>query len=155
MVFLDCARPSCKLVGRPVGGVLFGTLGDRLGRRTVLAATILLMGTASTLIGCLPTYAQAGIWAPAMLVGLRLLQGLGAGAEQAGASVLMAEYAPPARRGFFASLPYVGVQKGAISAPVLTPVTILNVGRVPTAVQPFMIPAPKAPLSPPPDTARK
>jgi MHS family metabolite:H+ symporter-like MFS transporter len=104
---------------RPVGGILFGTLGDIIGRRTVLAATIMLMGVSSTLIGCLPTYAQVGVWAPAMLVVLRLLQGLGAGAEQAGASVLMSEYAPPERRGFFASLPYIGVQVGAISAPLI------------------------------------
>ena len=106
-------------VARPVGGILFGRLGDRIGRRTVLAGTILLMGVSSTLIGCLPTYDQVGVWAPVMLVILRLAQGLGAGAEQAGASVLMAEYAPAERRGFFASLPYVGVQVGAISAPLI------------------------------------
>ena len=106
-------------VARPVGGLLFGAMGDRVGRKKVLAATIVLMGTASGLMGCLPTYAQVGAWAPAMLVILRVLQGLGAGAEQAGASVLMAEYAPPKRRGLFAALPYVGVQVGAIAAPLI------------------------------------
>jgi MHS family metabolite:H+ symporter-like MFS transporter len=119
-------------LARPVGGILFGALGDRIGRRTVLAATICLMGLASTLIGCLPTYAQVGVWAPAMLVALRVLQGLGAGAEQAGASVLMAEYAPPARRGFFAALPYVGVQMGAISAPLIVFGLSFSVGLEPT-----------------------
>jgi MHS family metabolite:H+ symporter-like MFS transporter len=101
---------------RPVGGIIFGTLGDRYGRRFVLMATILLMGIASTLIGVLPTYASAGIWAPILLVGCRLLQGLGAGAEQAGAAVLMAEYAPAKRRGYFAALPFMGVLLGTVMA---------------------------------------
>ena len=77
------------------------------------------MGIASTLIGVLPTYATAGFWAPAMLIFLRLLQGLGAGAEQAGAAVLMTEYAPRARRGFFAALPFMGIQLGTVSAAVV------------------------------------
>ncbi|MEM5313852.1 MFS transporter [Paraburkholderia sp. JHI869] len=101
---------------RPVGGIVFGTLGDRYGRKFVLMATILLMGMASTLIGLLPTYASAGIWAPVLLVGCRLLQGLGAGAEQAGAAVLMAEYAPARRRGYFAALPFMGVLLGTVMA---------------------------------------
>jgi MHS family metabolite:H+ symporter-like MFS transporter len=101
---------------RPVGGIIFGTLGDRYGRKFVLMATILLMGVASTLIGLLPTYATAGIWAPILLVGCRLLQGLGAGAEQAGAAVLMAEYAPAKRRGYFAALPFMGVLLGTVMA---------------------------------------
>ena len=97
---------------RPVGGVIFGILGDRLGRKFELLATIVLMGAASTLIGVLPTYATVGFWAPVMLISLRLLQGLGAGAEQAGAAVLMTEYAPRERRGVFASLPFLGIQLG-------------------------------------------
>lgn len=101
---------------RPVGGIVFGTLGDRYGRKFVLMATILLMGVASTLIGLLPTYASAGVWAPVLLVGCRLLQGLGAGAEQAGAAVLMAEYAPAKRRGYFAALPFMGVLLGTVMA---------------------------------------
>src|SRR5579863_4195711 len=101
---------------RPIGGVIFGSLGDRLGRKFALIATIVLMGLASTLIGVLPIYATAGYWAPAMLVALRMLQGLGAGAEQAGAAVLMAECAPPERRGYFASLPFVGVEFGTVLA---------------------------------------
>ena len=101
---------------RPIGAILFGVLGDRLGRKFVLVVTVLTMGLASTLIGFLPTYATAGFWAPLLLIGLRLVQGLGAGAEQAGAAVLMAEYAPPARRGYFAALPFMGVMAGSLVA---------------------------------------
>ncbi len=103
-------------LARPVGGLFFGALGgDRLGRKAVLMITIAIMGGASTLIGVLPTGAQVGIWAPPiMLVALRLLQGFGAGAEQAGATTLMAEYSPtPPRRGFFSALPpFVGIMVG-------------------------------------------
>jgi MFS transporter, MHS family, metabolite:H+ symporter len=101
---------------RPLGGIVFGILGDRLGRRFVLTTTILLMGTASTLMGLLPTYETAGVWAPVLLIALRLLQGFGAGAEQAGAAVLMAECAPPERRGYFAALPFMGVMLGSALA---------------------------------------
>lgn len=103
-------------VARPFGGFLFGSLGDRVGRKWVLVVTVLLMGGASTLIGVLPTFHQAGYLAPILLVILRLLQGLGAGAEQAGATVLMAEYAPVRRRGFFSALPFIGIQGGTLLA---------------------------------------
>ena len=103
-------------VARPLGGLFFGTIGDKLGRKWVLVVTILLMGGASTLVGALPTYESIGIWAPILLVFLRLCQGFGAGAEQAGATVLMAEYAPVRRRGFFAALPFVGIQAGTLLA---------------------------------------
>jgi MFS transporter, MHS family, metabolite:H+ symporter len=126
-LFFPSSDPSMGLIAsfgayflgfaiRPVGGIIFGTLGDRYGRKFVLMATILLMGIASTLIGVLPTYATAGVWAPVLLVGCRLLQGLGAGAEQAGAAVLMAEYAPAKRRGYFAALPFMGVLLGTVMA---------------------------------------
>jgi MHS family metabolite:H+ symporter-like MFS transporter len=110
---------------RPLGGVIFGRLGDKLGRKFVLVTTIGLMGGASTLIGVLPTYngaagdwyqTGAGIFAPILLILLRLLQGLGAGAEMAGASILMTEYAPRRERGFWASLPFMGVQVGTVAA---------------------------------------
>ncbi|WP_425279217.1 MFS transporter [Arthrobacter nanjingensis] len=106
-------------VARPFGGLVFGRLGDKLGRKWVLVITILLMGGASTLIGVLPTYSQIGLWAPVLLVILRLLQGFGAGAEQAGSTVLMAEYAPVKRRGFFAALPFIGIQAGTLLAGVV------------------------------------
>jgi MHS family metabolite:H+ symporter-like MFS transporter len=101
---------------RPLGGVLFGMIGDRVGRKFVLASTVLLMGISSTLIGALPTFHQVGYLAPVLLVILRLLQGLGAGAEQAGAAVMMTEYAPEGRRGFYAALPFLGIQLGTILA---------------------------------------
>ncbi len=103
-------------VARPLGGLFFGTVGDRLGRKWVLVVTILLMGGASTLVGVLPTYEQIGVWAPILLVFLRLCQGFGAGAEQAGSTVLMAEYSPVKSRGFFASLPFIGIQAGTLLA---------------------------------------
>lgn len=106
-------------IARPFGGLFFGVLGDRLGRKWVLVITILLMGGASTAIGLLPTYAAIGIWAPVLLVTMRLLQGFGAGAEQAGATVLMAEYAPVRRRGFFSALPFIGIQAGTLLAAVV------------------------------------
>ncbi len=106
-------------LARPFGGLVFGRLGDRLGRKWVLVVTILLMGGASTLIGVLPTYDQVGLLAPLLLVVLRLLQGFGAGAEQAGSTVLMAEYAPVKRRGYFASLPFIGIQAGTLLAGVV------------------------------------
>jgi len=115
---------------RPLGGVFFGVLGDRIGRKSVLLATVVLMGSASALIGVLPTYSQAGYWAPALLITLRLLQGLGAGAEQAGASILMTEFAPRARRGFYASLPFMGIQLGAVSAALVYFLFLSGIERV-------------------------
>lgn len=104
---------------RPLGGVLFGMIGDRVGRKFVLTSTVLLMGVSSTLIGALPTFHQVGYLAPMLLVVLRLLQGLGAGAEQAGAAVMMTEYAPAGQRGFYAALPFLGIQLGTILAAVV------------------------------------
>lgn len=106
-------------IARPLGGLFFGTLGDKLGRKWVLVVTILLMGGATTLIGLLPTFEAIGIWAPILLTVLRLAQGFGAGAEQAGATVLMAEYSPVRRRGFFSSLPFIGIQLGTLLAAVV------------------------------------
>ena len=80
-------------VARLFGAVYFGRMGDRIGRKKVLYITIALMGASTTLIGVLPTYAMIGIWAPILLVALRLIQGFGAGAEIAGATVMLAEFA--------------------------------------------------------------
>ncbi len=91
-------------VARPVGGVLVGHLGDRYGRRPALLLTIVIMGLATVGIGLLPTAAAVGVLAPVLLVLLRLLQGMGAGAELAGATTLVAEFAPPHRRGLLTSL---------------------------------------------------
>lgn len=99
---------------RPFGGIFFGFIGDRFGRKMVLLLTIAMMGLASFAIGLLPTFEQAGMLGAVLLVVLRIIQGLGAGAEQAGATTLISEVAPPRRRGFFAALPFVGIQLGTL-----------------------------------------
>jgi MFS family permease len=103
-------------VVRPVGGVLFGILGDRYGRKPVLVATLLMIGIGTTAIGLLPTYAQAGIWAPLLLVAMRFVQGLGAGAEYGGAVIYLVENAPPRHRGFWGGFAPLGVSVGNLLA---------------------------------------
>ena len=121
------ATLAIGFLARPLGGLFFGTLGDRLGRKWVLMITIALMGGASTLIGVLPTADQIGVWAPILLVFLRICQGFGAGAEQAGATVLMAEYSPTRRRGFYSALPFVGIMLGTLMASAV----FVGLGQVP------------------------
>jgi MHS family shikimate/dehydroshikimate transporter-like MFS transporter len=99
---------------RPVGGVIFGNLGDKIGRKAILVITLMLMGAATTLMGLLPTAGAIGVWAPILLLALRILQGLGAGAEFGGAVIMAAEYSPEGRRGFYASLPCTGVAIGLL-----------------------------------------
>ncbi len=103
-------------VARLVGAIYFGRMGDRIGRKKVLFITIALMGGSTTLIGVLPTYEAIGIMAPILLVALRLIQGFGAGAEIAGATVMLAEYAPVKRRGLVASLVSLGTNSGTLAA---------------------------------------
>jgi len=99
---------------RPVGGIIFGNLGDKIGRKAILVTTLMLMGLATTLMGLLPTAGTIGVWAPILLLALRILQGLGAGAEFGGAVVMAAEYSPEGRRGLYASLPCTGVAIGLL-----------------------------------------
>jgi MFS family permease len=95
-------------LARPFGGFLFGHLGDRFGRKRALIATLLLMGTATTAIGFLPTYAEIGIWAPALLILCRVLQGVSVGGEWGGAVLMAGEHAPKARRTWYASFAQLG-----------------------------------------------
>ncbi|MFE6508583.1 MFS transporter [Nocardioides sp. NPDC057767] len=113
-------------VARPVGAVFVGHFGDRIGRRKVLLFTLLLMGGSTFLIGCLPSFDQAGWIAPALLVFCRLLQGLSAAGEQAGASSLTLEHAPDDKRSFYTSWTLTGTQGGQIlAALVFIPVVAL------------------------------
>jgi len=101
-------------IARPIGGIVCGHYGDRIGRKSMLILTLLLMGVATALIGILPTYAQIGIWAPIGLVILRLAQGFAVGGEWGGAVLMAVEHAPPHRRGFYGSWPQIGVPAGLV-----------------------------------------
>ena len=101
---------------RPVGAVVFGALGDRIGRKSTFIFTLLLMGVGTGGVGFLPTYAQSGYWAPAMLVALRILQGLAYGGEYGGAAISIAENAPDGRRGFYTSFIQVTAAAGFLLA---------------------------------------
>lgn len=113
-------------VARPLGGIIFGHIGDRVGRKTTLMFTLFLMGAATVIVGLLPGYATIGIWAPILLVTLRFPQGFAVGGEWGGAVTMVVESAPPGRRGFFGSLPQVGVPAGlVISSTVFAVVALL------------------------------
>ncbi|MDU5474050.1 MULTISPECIES: MFS transporter [Pantoea] len=106
------ATYAVGFLARPVGGIIFGHIGDKVGRKKALVVTILIVGLGTFCIGLLPTYATIGIWAPISLIVIRLLQGFGVGGEQAGAVLMTAEYAQPARRGYFASWVQIGAPTG-------------------------------------------
>jgi MFS family permease len=114
---------------RPIGALIFGVLGDRIGRKHTFLATITLMGVATALVGFLPTFAQAGIWAPTLLVGLRLLQGLALGGEYGGAAIYVAEHAPKGRRGFFTSFIQASVVGGFLLSLMVVLGTTALVGK--------------------------
>lgn len=99
-------------VARPLGGLIFGHFGDKIGRKSMLVMTLMIMGVATVLIGLLPTYEQIGIAAPILLLLLRIAQGIGIGGEWGGAVLMAYEYAPPEKRGFYASLPQIGLAIG-------------------------------------------
>jgi MHS family shikimate/dehydroshikimate transporter-like MFS transporter len=101
---------------RPLGGYLAGHYGDRIGRKTVLIAALSIMGVATFLIGVLPTFASVGALAPVLLIVLRAVQGIGYGAEWGGAMLMAVEHAPAARRGFFGSIPQIGIPAGLLLA---------------------------------------
>lgn len=103
-------------LARPLGGILFGHFGDRIGRKSMLVLTLVLMGGATCCMGILPTYQQVGIWAPVLLVVLRLVQGVGLGGEWGGAALMTVEHSEPSRRGFFGSFTQVGGSVGQVLA---------------------------------------
>ena len=113
---LAFATYALGFVARPVGGIVFGHFGDRIGRKRLLMLSLILMGAATILIGLLPTYAQIGVWAPAALIVLRLVQGFAVGGEWGGAVLMAAEHGDAARRGFWASWPQAGVPAGNLLA---------------------------------------
>ena len=113
---LAFATYALGFLARPLGGLVFGHYGDRIGRKKLLILSLVLMGGATVLIGCLPTYAQVGVLAPALLVLLRLVQGFAVGGEWGGAVLIVAEHGDAARRGFWSSWPQAGVAAGNLLA---------------------------------------
>jgi MHS family shikimate/dehydroshikimate transporter-like MFS transporter len=112
---------------RPIGGIVCGHYGDKIGRKSMLILTLLIMGVATFLIGCLPTYNQIGIWAPILLVALRVAQGFGVGGEWGGAVLMAVEHSPKGRRGFYGSWPQIGVPAGLL----LSTVIFAQIARLP------------------------
>ncbi|QSR20293.1 MFS transporter [Novosphingobium sp. KA1] len=104
---------------RPLGGLFWGPLGDRYGRKAVLGLTILLMAGATVGVGLIPSYAAIGVWAPALLIAMRMLQGFSTGGEYGGAAIFMAEYAPDEKRGFYGSFLEVGTLAGFCAGALL------------------------------------
>ena len=101
-------------IARPIGGIIFGHFGDKTGRKKMLYLSLLIMGIGTALIGVMPTYAQIGIWAPILLVALRLAQGFGLGGNWGGAVLMAVEHAPADRRGFYGSWPQLGAPAGLV-----------------------------------------
>ncbi|MFF1416820.1 glycine betaine/L-proline transporter ProP [Streptomyces sp. NPDC058280] len=136
-VFFPSGNPTIELLSsfatfavaflvRPVGGMVFGPMGDRIGRKKVLALTMIMMAIGTFAIGLIPSYATIGFWAPVLLIFFRLVQGFSTGGEYGGASTFIAEYAPDKRRGFFGSFLEFGTLAGYIGAAGL--VTALHAG---------------------------
>lgn len=106
-------------IARPLGGLVFGHFGDRIGRKATLVISLLLMGIGSTLIGAIPGYDSIGFWAPVLLVALRVVQGIGLGGEGAGATLLSMEHAPPGKKNLYAGFPQMGTPGGLVLANVI------------------------------------
>ncbi len=120
---------AATFLARPLGGVVFGWLGDRIGRQKVLAATLLIMAASTFAVGLLPGYTQIGIWAAVLLVALKLVQGFSTGGEYAGATTFVSEYAPDKRRGYFASFLDLGSYLGFAIGAALVSVLQLTLGQ--------------------------
>ncbi|WP_395310307.1 MFS transporter [Mycobacterium sp. AMU20-3851] len=115
-VLLSFATFGVGFVARPLGGIVFGHFGDRLGRKRMLVYSLLLMGGSTVAMGLLPTYAQLGVAAPLLLTLLRLLQGFAVGGEWGGATLMAVEHAPPQRKGFYGAFPQMGAPAGTAIA---------------------------------------
>lgn len=115
-LFASFGTMAAGYLARPLGGLIFGPIGDRAGRKTVLVTTLVLMGLASTLIGLLPSYATIGAAAPVLLIMLRVVQGIAVGGEWGGSMLVALEHAPGHRRGFAASFANLGGPAGTVSA---------------------------------------
>ena len=133
---LAFATFAVGFVARPLGGIIFGHFGDKLGRKKVLILTLEIMGTATVCIGLIPTYETIGIWAPILLIICRLLQGIGLGGEWGGAVLMSFESAPESKRAFYGSLPQIGMSIGlllasgviALLSAILSPESFLSWG---------------------------
>ncbi|HET7783411.1 MULTISPECIES: MFS transporter [Micrococcaceae] len=120
---------AATFIARPLGGVIFGWMGDKMGRQKILAATLMLMAASTFAIGLLPGYAQIGLWAAGLLVLLKIVQGFSTGGEYAGATTFVSEYAPDKRRGFFASFLDLGSYMGFAIGAALVSVLQLTLGQ--------------------------
>ena len=115
-LMLAYATFAVGFISRPLGGIVFGHFGDKVGRKSVLVITLMIMGISTFLVGCIPTYDQIGLWAPALLLTLRVLQGIGLGGEWGGAVLMAYESAPEEKRGFYTSIPQMGLSIGILLA---------------------------------------
>ncbi len=106
-------------VARPIGAIVIGHYGDKVGRRSMLVLTLMMMGVATVLVGLLPTYASIGIWSSVLLVILRLVQGFGVGGQWGGAVLMAVEHAPAGKRGFYGSWPQIGVPAGLLTSTIV------------------------------------
>jgi MFS family permease len=132
-LMLSYASFGIAFVARPVGAMVFGHFGDRIGRKSTLVASLLLMGGATVLIGFLPTYQSAGWIAPLLLCVLRFAQGLGLGGEWGGAALLAVENAPPGWRARFGMFPQLGAPVGFIAARSAMPISSPGAGVSPSS----------------------
>lgn len=128
-LILAWASIGVAFLFRPLGAIIGGHIGDRYGRKMVLVFSLVGMGTATMLIGFLPTYASIGVAAPLLLMLLRIVQGLAAGAEWGGAALMSVENAPDDRRGFYGSFPQLGVPLGMLLATTAMLITTLSIGN--------------------------
>lgn len=103
-------------IARPLGGLVFGHFGDRIGRKATLVVSLVMMGIGSTLIGLIPNYDAIGVWAPILLVAMRVVQGIGLGGEGAGATLMSMEHAPAGKKNLYAGFPQMGTPAGLVLA---------------------------------------